>query len=183
MPSRKLKRRDVAWQRRFIPCSELLMSKDGRWVNIAGLVLLRQKPGSAKGVIFITLEHGTGVANLVVWPSLFEKFRRVVLGSSMMGVRGQLQREGDVIHLVAQRLDNLSSMLTSVGTSDTGKKVYPLAPCDGATNGGGPDHRDSAQRPLGQPARDIYIPDLRLGSGIIPGQSAEGIKVKTRNFR
>nr|WP_315458007.1 error-prone DNA polymerase [uncultured Sphingorhabdus sp.] len=175
--------REELARKRFIPCGDLLTAKDGRWVNIAGLVLLRQKPGSAKGVMFITLEDETGIANLVVWPSLFEKHRRVVLGSSMMGVRGQVQREGEVIHLVANRLDNLSAMLASVGTSESAKSVYPLARGDGATNGGGPDHRDVGERPLGKPARDIYIPDLRLGSGIIPGQPTEGIKVKTRDFR
>lgn len=175
--------REQLESQRFRPCSELVTAKDGRWINIAGLVLLRQKPGSAKGVMFITLEDETGIANLVVWPSLFEKFRRVVLGSSMMGVRGQVQREGDVIHLVANRLDNLSAMLASVGTSDSAARVYPLARGDGATNGGGPDHRDAAEKPLGKNPRDIYIPDLRLGSGIIPGQPTEGIKVRTRDFR
>ena len=175
--------RDQLERQRYRPCSELITAKDGKWINVAGLVLLRQKPGSAKGVMFITLEDETGIANLVVWPSLFEKFRRIVLGSSMMGVRGQVQREGDVIHLVANRLENLSPMLASVGTSDGPERTFPLARGDGAANGGGPDHRDAAERPLGRPARDIYIPDLRLGSGIIPGQPTEGIKVKTRDFR
>lgn len=67
----------------------------------AGLVLVRQRPGSAKGVMFITLEDETGIANLVVWPQVFEKFRRVVMGASMIAVRGRIQREGEVVHLVA----------------------------------------------------------------------------------
>lgn len=67
---------------------------DGRWVYTAGLVLVRQKPGSAKGVMFITIEDETGPANIVVWPSLFEKRRSVVLGSSMMAINGRIQREG-----------------------------------------------------------------------------------------
>jgi error-prone DNA polymerase len=79
-------------------------ARDGRWVYTAGLVLVRQKPGSAKGVMFITIEDETGPANLVVWPTLFEKRRRIVLGSSMMAINGRIQREGEVVHLVAQQL-------------------------------------------------------------------------------
>ena len=170
-------------QRKIVPCSALADIKDGRWVNIAGLVLVRQKPGSAKGVMFITLEDETDVANLVVWPDLFEKHRRVVLGASMMAVRGRVQREGDVIHIVAQRLDDLSALLASVGDRGDVAGIYRLAPADGAKNGGGPDPRDPLERPLGRAPRDIYIPDLRLGSGIIPGQPTEGIKIKPRDFR
>ncbi|OWV98005.1 hypothetical protein ATY79_21900 [Rhizobium sp. R693] len=83
-------------------------ARDGRWVYTAGLVLVRQKPGSAKGVMFITIEDETGPANIVVWPTLFEKRRRVVLGSSMMAINGRIQREGEVVHLVAQQLFDLS---------------------------------------------------------------------------
>jgi error-prone DNA polymerase len=169
--------------RKVVPCSALAGTRDGRWVNIAGLVLVRQKPGSAKGVMFITLEDETDVANLVVWPDLFEKHRRVVLGASMMAVRGRVQREGDVIHVVAQRLDDLSSLLASVGERGDVAGVYRLARADGAKNGGGPDSRDMAEKPLGKAPREIYIPDLRLGSGIIPGRPTEGIKIKPRDFR
>lgn len=101
----------------------------------------------------------------------------------MMGVRGQVQREGEVIHVIAQRLDDLSSLLASVGERPDVAKVYRMARADGAKNGGGPDYRDPGERPLGKGPRDIYIPDLRLGSGIIPGQPTEGIKIKPRDFR
>jgi error-prone DNA polymerase len=66
---------------------------DGRWVYTAGLVLLRQKPGSAMGVMFITIEDETGPAYLVIWPTLFEKRRRIVLGPSMMAINCRIQRE------------------------------------------------------------------------------------------
>ena len=105
-----------------------------------------------------------------------------MLGASMMGVRGRVQREGEVIHVVAQRLEDLSSLLASVGTRSDLAQVYRMGRGDGATHGGGPDYRDAAERLLGK-ARDIYIPDLRLGSGIILGQQTEGIKVKPRDFR
>ena len=71
----------------MITCEQLQTVKDGRWIELAGIVLVRQKPGSAKGVMFITLEDETNVANLVVWTNVFEKNRRTVLGASMMGAR------------------------------------------------------------------------------------------------
>jgi error-prone DNA polymerase len=131
--------------RKMVTCGDLLNLKDGRWINLAGIVLIRQKPGSAKGVMFITLEDETGVANLVVWPNLFEKHRQVVLGARMMGVRGQVQREGDVIHVVAQRLDDLSDLLGSVAGRDDGLP-FPVSRADAIKHGGGPDHRDPADR-------------------------------------
>ncbi|WP_454887384.1 error-prone DNA polymerase [Sphingomonas oryzagri] len=169
--------------RKMITCAALKDMKDGRWINLAGLVLLRQKPGSAKGVMFITLEDETDVANLVVWPNLFEKHRRVVLGASMMGLRGQVQREGDVIHVVAQRLEDLSPLLASVGQRQDVASVYQVGRADIVKSAMAPDPRDPARRLQERKPRDLYDPDLPLGSGIVPGQSADGIKVKTRDFR
>ncbi|MDH3472441.1 MAG: error-prone DNA polymerase [Rhodospirillales bacterium] len=87
---------------------------DGRRVRLAGLVLVRQRPGSASGVIFATLEDETGVANTVIWPDVFERHRAVVLKSSLLMVEGRLQREGIVIHVVAERLVDLSARLESL---------------------------------------------------------------------
>jgi len=175
--------RDELRARKMISCEELQTVRDGRWVELAGIVLVRQKPGSAKGVMFITLEDETNVANLVVWTKAFEANRRIVLGASMMGVRGQVQREGEVIHLIAQRLEDLSPLLASVGNRSDVSDIYRVSRGDVAKNPVSPDPRDPANRVLGRAAREIYIPDLRLGSGIIPGQPTEGIKVKPRNFR
>ena len=71
-------------------------------------MLVRQRPGSAKGVMFITIEDETGIANLVVWPELFEKQRRVILSASMIAVAGRIQREGEVVHVIARTLTDLS---------------------------------------------------------------------------
>jgi len=76
----------------MITCAELRNTEDGRYVELAGIVLVRQKPGSAKGVMFITLEDETDVTNLVVWTKILKANRRAVLGASMMGVRGQARR-------------------------------------------------------------------------------------------
>jgi error-prone DNA polymerase len=175
--------RDELKARRMITCAELQSIKDGRYVELAGIVLVRQKPGSAKGVMFITLEDETDVANLVVWTNVFEQNRRIVLGASMIGVRGQVQREGDVIHVIARRLDDLSDLLASVGNRNDLADVYRVSRADVAKHPMSPDPRDPVERSLGSPAREIYIPDLRLGSGVIPGQPTEGIKVRPRNFR
>ncbi|GLI97029.1 error-prone DNA polymerase [Sphingobium sp. BS19] len=169
--------------RNMIRCADLQSIRDGRWINLAGLVLVRQKPGSAKGVMFITLEDESDVANLVVWTTVFEKNRRTVLGASMMGVRGQVQREGEVIHVIAQRLEDMSSMLASVGSRSDVADIYRVGRADVVKSGLAPDSRDPVEKPLGRPIREIYIPDFRLGSGIVPGQQTEGIKIKPRDFR
>ena len=157
--------------RRIISCTDAMQARDGRWLEAAGLVLVRQRPGSAKGVMFITLEDETGIANLVVWPQTFEKFRRSVMTASMLAVRGRIQREGEVVHLVAYQLTDLSAELASVGARDV---VFPLSHGRGdqVTHGGaGPDPRELP--PKGLRTRDIYIPDLHIDT----------IKPRTRDFR
>ena len=83
----------------------------GRRVTVAGLVLVRQRPDSASGVIFMTLEDESGIANIIVWPKVFETFRPVVLGARLISVTGKLQNESGVIHVVADRIDDLTLLL------------------------------------------------------------------------
>ena len=71
--------------------------------------------GSAKGVMFLTLEDETGIANLILWPSVFERQRRLVLSASMLACHGRLQREGEVMHVITERLEDLSALMRSVG--------------------------------------------------------------------
>jgi len=100
--------------RGFVSADRLQKMRNGQRVAIAGLVLIRQRPGSSKGVIFVTIEDETGVANLVVWPAVFEKQRKIVMGARLMTVRGVVQRDedgGDVIHVVVQRLEDDTHML------------------------------------------------------------------------
>ncbi len=182
--------RDGLRRRGAITCDELAKGRSGRRVVVAGLVLVRQKPGSAKGTMFITLEDETGVANLIIWPSLFEQNRRLVLSAGMMACRGRVQSESGVTHLVAEHLHDLSALLRSVGRRDGGghhrqggpEATFPLrhGRGDGASHPGAPDRGDKGYKnkpgagPGERPVRDIFIPDLRLGSGI---------KVPTRDFR
>jgi error-prone DNA polymerase len=83
----------------------------GQWVTTAGLVITRQRPGSASGVTFVTLEDETGYVNLIVWKRVGEEQRAALLESRLLEVRGQVQREGDVLHVIARRLVNLSVLL------------------------------------------------------------------------
>jgi len=102
----------------MVTCAGLALLRDGRRVVVPGIVLVRQKPGSAKGVMFITVEDETGVANLVLWPDRYAKQRRLVLTAAMLACHGRVQREGEVIHVVTDWLEDLSDLLRSVGERD-----------------------------------------------------------------
>ena len=106
-------------RRGVTPAAGLAQRADGGRVRVAGLVLVRQRPGSAKGVLFITIEDETGTANLIVWPAMFERCRRVVLSAGLLGCEGRLQREGAVIHVVAERLLDLTPALHRIRERDT----------------------------------------------------------------
>jgi error-prone DNA polymerase len=123
-------------------------------------------PGSAKGVMFITIEDETGIANLVIWPKLYERQRRVILLAGMMGVHGRIQREGEVVHLVAHRVSNLSSTLASIGNRDA---AFPLP------HGRGDSSRQDPRElpPKGPQTRDLITPHPRI----------DNLKVKVREFR
>lgn len=163
--------REDLQRRKIVTCIEAMEARDGRWLEAAGIVLVRQRPGSAKGVMFITLEDESGIANLVVRPQVFEKSRRIILSAGMIAVRGRVQREGEVVHLVAQRLTDLSTDLAGVGERHA---AFPIP------HGRGDEfhHGSPMPDPRGLPpkalkTRDIYIPDLHLDT----------IRVKTRDFR
>jgi error-prone DNA polymerase len=85
--------------------------RQGKIITVAGLVLVRQRPGTSKGVVFMTLEDETGVANIVVWPKIFEANRRIVMTSRFLAVKGSLQRAGLVVHVVAQSFIDLTGEL------------------------------------------------------------------------
>jgi len=102
-------------ERRITRCADLARRRDGSRLTVAGIVLVRQRPGSARGVLFVTIEDETGHANLIVWPSLFDRRRRELLSATMLSCRGKLQKEGEVIHVVADEITDLSTLLRSVG--------------------------------------------------------------------
>lgn len=108
-----LLRADFA-QAGLVPAARLAELPDGRAVKIAGLVLSRQKPGTASGVVFATLEDETGHANVIVWPKVFDRYRAVVLAARLWLVEGRLQRQGRVLHVVAARLQDWSERLAAL---------------------------------------------------------------------
>ncbi len=124
---------------RIVKCADLVNIRDGRNVEVAGVILVRQRPGSAKGVLFVTIEDETGVAQGILWPDRFEIYRRQVMSASMIAMRGRLQKEGEVIHIICDRITDHDAMLRSIARTD-----FRVAPSygDGAANGGGPDPRD-----------------------------------------
>ena len=148
-------------QEKYMTCAAASAGRDLQNCKVAGLVLVRQKPGSAKNVTFITLEDETGIANLVVWEQVYEKHRRTVLTSSMLGVVGRIQREGDVVHVVAYKLIDLSETLSSLGGREAS---FPLPHGRGDEFHRGP----SAPDPRAQ------VP------GPTGGQQA--LRLKSRNF-
>jgi error-prone DNA polymerase len=108
-----LLREDLSALKR-VPCRAADTAWDGQYVQTAGLVLVRQMPGAAKGVMFMTIEDETGVANLVIWKTLYEKQRPIALGAHLIGVDGRIQREGEVVHLVAYKLHDLRDVLSGL---------------------------------------------------------------------
>ncbi len=107
--------RDELARRGITRCADLATIRDGRHVQVAGIILVRQKPGSAKGVLFITIEDETGIANGILWPDRFEAQRRTVMSASMIGMRGQVQKEGEVIHVICDRIIDHGDLLHRVG--------------------------------------------------------------------
>lgn len=115
-------------------CDKLLSTRDGTRLTVAGLVLVRQRPGTASGVIFMTLEDETGTANIVVWPKMFERFRAIVLGSRFLSVKGRVQSESGVIHVIADDIIDLSADLALIAQG--GEQIEILAHADEVKNGG-----------------------------------------------
>ena len=112
--------REKLKQLHIVSTAELCNLTNGDTVKVAGLVLVRQRPGTAKGVCFITIEDETGCANLVVFENIIEQYRREILHSKLMMVEGKLQVEGEVIHVIAEKCYDLSKMLRRLGTGDLG---------------------------------------------------------------
>jgi error-prone DNA polymerase len=154
-------------QQGYAACADLGRAGNRQKVKLAGLVLVRQRPGSAKGVCFITLEDETGTANLVVWPSVLETFRKVVMQARLMVVHGHVQREAEIVHVVAERLEDRSDALAR------------LAPASLGGGGMAPDtaRADEVNRPLSSPLADPMSAENRghpRNARLIP---------KSRDFR
>ncbi|MGD9669488.1 MAG: error-prone DNA polymerase [Hyphomicrobiaceae bacterium] len=146
---------------KIVPCAGLRQMKDGAFVRVAGVVLVRQRPGSAKGVVFMTIEDETGVANSVVWPNTLEKFRKVVMAARLIVVSGRLQRHQDIIHVVSQKLEDRSAWLTRLSEEGAGMKV-PIANADEVLRPDPGSARSPAHpRWAGHPRAERIVPKSR----------------------
>jgi error-prone DNA polymerase len=103
--------------KRLATAEEVAASRHGQWIRTSGLVTCRQRPSTASGVLFVTLEDETGYVNLVVWSHLVEANRRALLGSRLLGVAGPVQKQGLVVHVIPQRFADLSGLLGGLRTS------------------------------------------------------------------
>jgi error-prone DNA polymerase len=136
---------------RTLTCAELALTPDRSRCRVAGIVVTRQRPGTASGVIFVTLEDETGIANVIVWPKTYERFRRAVISGRLLRVTGQLQREGSVRHLIAWRIEDLSHLLDRLGRPEA-PGAHPPAPGRHAPAPGHP--REQAKNIF--PSRDFH---------------------------
>ena len=147
-----------------MPAKRLGTLRDGARIYIAGIVLIRQRPGKGN-VTFMTLEDESGIANAIVWQRLFDRYRRTILSSAMVGIKGRLQREGQVIHVIADSIEDLTPLLGEVGNRDF---PHRPGPGDGARNGShDPRHKNRLPPP---PV-----------AALPPGRDG-GMRIKPRDF-
>jgi error-prone DNA polymerase len=153
---------------RVVSCDHLLAKKNGAYVAVAGVVLVRQRPGSAKGVVFITLEDETGVANTVVWANVLERYRNVVMTARLILIKGQVQRQGSIVHVVARSLEDRSDWLRDLSPGQADMPI-PIANADEVlrpepglqrTKGGGQLRHPRDVRVI-PPARATILPKSR----------------------
>jgi len=144
--------------RGFLRCAELREKRQRSSVKIAGVVLIRQRPGSAKGVCFITLEDETGIANIVIWPDLMKRFRPAIMGARLLEVRGRVEAEGEVIHVIAAHLVDATESLNAlsgeilVPQMDRADHVNRPLPA----SRGSPLHRHPRNVRIIPPSRDFH---------------------------
>ena len=106
-----------------LTAARLMEPPEGARITVAGLVILRQRPGTAKGAIFLTLEDETGVVNIIVWRHIYERFRRAVVAGRMLRVTGQMQRAHNVTHILAEEIEDISPLLDHLLAEATGRQM------------------------------------------------------------
>ena len=149
---------------RVVACTEICHGNDKKRVRCAGVVLVRQRPGSAKGVVFMTLEDETGIANIVVWPKVMEQFRKEVMGSRLILVEGYIQSSPEhVTHLVAERLfDRSRDLIGLANDAFVRKHILPAGPAlVEPLNDDRRDHPDQPAQKIRHPRNVRILPPSR----------------------
>lgn len=149
---------------KVVCCAEVSDANDRQYVRCAGVVLVRQRPGSANGVVFMTLEDETGIANVVVWPKVMERFRKEVMGARLVLVEGKIQSSPEkVVHLVAERMIDRSSDLIGLADDAPGSKPpvsagsAPIEPLNDDRR----DHPDHPAQKIRHPRNVRILPPSR----------------------
>jgi error-prone DNA polymerase len=143
-------------QLNILSTQQLSSAKDGQLVKVAGLVLVRQRPGTAKGVCFMTIEDETGFANLVIFQNLFDQYRKAILGARLIMVEGKLQIEGDVIHVIVRACYDFSKLLRKLTASRSEElPLLTLSRADEKTPPPQSQKREVAQEKLFPEARNF----------------------------
>ena len=163
--------RDELARRGVTRCADLATIRDGRHVEVAGIVLVRQKPGSAKGVLFLTIEDETGIANGILWPDRFEAQRRTVMSASMIGMKGRVQKEGEVVHVICDRIIDHGDLLHRVGEMSF---PHRTGRGDAGQHPGSPDRGARGWSPS---PRSCYWPPH--ADGMDP---EDAVRIKSRDF-
>ena len=153
--------RDDLRAQRILACADIRGLGNGRQVKVAGVVLVRQRPGSAKGVVFMTIEDETGVANAVVWPKVLERYRKVIMTARLIEIRGTIQRHEDIIHVVVTHLEDRNAWLASL-TADAETMKTAIARSDEVLRPG-PEPQSGRMHPrwAGHPRNERVLPKSR----------------------
>jgi error-prone DNA polymerase len=167
-------------RRKIISNEELRARRSGERIAVSGLVTIRQRPGSANGVIFMTIEDETGIANIIVWPKTFERFRPIILGARYIAVHGVLQQESGVIHVVAARLEDLTFLLARL--TEAGSQIESLARADAVKR---PHDEDVDSRARGRRnpprlAAPTQLPDLLASDLDVPARGSAHTPTRRR---
>ncbi|MBN9005204.1 MAG: error-prone DNA polymerase [Rhizobiales bacterium] len=156
--------RTMFTRERVVSCAEVAHENNGRRVKCAGVVLVRQRPGSAKGVVFMTLEDETGIANIVVWPKIMERYRKEVMGARLIEVEGYIQSSPEkVVHLVASKLTDRSADLMHLANDALVPRhlLPPAAAPAEPLNDDRRDHPDSPVQKIRHPRNVRILPRSR----------------------
>jgi DNA polymerase III alpha subunit len=171
--------REELARRSIIPAEALRETRSGKRATVAGLVITRQRPGTASGVIFMTLEDETDIANGIVWPRVFERYRPVVLGARLIALTGKVQNESGVVHIVADCIEDLTPML-AILSADAGD-LSSLTRADEVARDPGMDHREKIRGLANHLSRHPRDEPIGRDLAAIAG-AASDVMPKGRNF-
>jgi DNA polymerase III alpha subunit len=159
-------------RRGIIRNEDLRARRSGERLSVSGLITIRQRPGTASGVVFMTIEDETAVANIIIWPRTFERFRAVILGARYVAVSGELQQESGVIHVVATKLDDLTPLLARL--TENAPAITSLARADAVKrpHDENIDSRARGRRNAARIAAPAELPDLLASDLDVPARGS-----------